>query len=353
NLGGWFCAESWMQNRLWSSNGCSTSSVYGQWQLERCLGSKASSVLKTHWSTWFTESDFSAMSAAGINLLRLPVGWWNIYDPLGGVANAKLNWTVSQRNYTTGSLQYIDLVFQWATKYNIAILIGIHAAPGSQNGQDHSSPEVYNQIGWGTKDTVGQTLDSIENYAIRYANSPALFGFYLLNEPHNPGVDPTIMGQYYQDAYARIRKKSSDSVIVLNPFIAPFQTGTESMWTGFMNPSGGYTNVWMDLHVYFCFGGNYNSADQNSVLSYINGTVASTLTYYNKVNPKPLLIGEWSGCNGFNNPQAIIRAQLDVFKIARGWTFWSWTDGSYGNSWSMKSCLRSDTKWITSSDLKN
>ena len=51
--------------------------------------------------------------------------------------------------YDTSGLYYLDrLVQQWAVKYNVAVLIDIHAAKGSQNGNDNSAPSVPGQVYW-------------------------------------------------------------------------------------------------------------------------------------------------------------------------------------------------------------
>ncbi|CAG2177526.1 unnamed protein product, partial [Oppiella nova] len=137
------------------------------------------------------------MSKHGVNVVRVPTGWWQIYDLDGGASKAKLNWNVTPTDYITGGLAYIDKVFDWGQKYGIGILLGMHAAPGSQNGQDHSSPTQYpGQINWDKSDSnIGQTVDSMELYAKRYGSKPALFGFYLLNEPAH--INITKLQDYY------------------------------------------------------------------------------------------------------------------------------------------------------------
>jgi glucan 1,3-beta-glucosidase len=47
-------------------------------------------------------------------------------------------------------LAYLDLLIdQWAVlKYNVAVLVGIHAVKGSQNGKDHSAPSNPGNINW-------------------------------------------------------------------------------------------------------------------------------------------------------------------------------------------------------------
>jgi aryl-phospho-beta-D-glucosidase BglC (GH1 family) len=43
----------------------------------------ATAALTTHWNTWITESDFAAIAAAGLNHVRLPIGYW-AWDVSGG-----------------------------------------------------------------------------------------------------------------------------------------------------------------------------------------------------------------------------------------------------------------------------
>lgn len=78
NLGSWFVLESWMAPHPWTDNGCDKSKDGGSYLLEKCLGSKAKSVMDKHWSTFITEADFTEMSKHGINLVRIPVGWWHV-----------------------------------------------------------------------------------------------------------------------------------------------------------------------------------------------------------------------------------------------------------------------------------
>lgn len=78
NLGSWFVLEGWITPHLWNDNGCDQGSSPGSYLLEKCLGSRAQSVMEKHWSTWITENDFAEMSRRGINLVRIPVGWWHV-----------------------------------------------------------------------------------------------------------------------------------------------------------------------------------------------------------------------------------------------------------------------------------
>jgi len=348
NLGAWFVLEQWMTGSLWSDNGCDPNSVKGQWQFEQCVennGGDISSVMENHWSTFVTEADFQNMANLGINAVRMPIGWWMIYDPEGGANNANLNWYVTPTAYTVGGLKYLDQAFDWAEQYGVAIFIDMHAAPGSQNGNDNSSPAVSGQVYWDKYyANQGETIDSIGLYADRYKNRSALVGFCLLNEPI---VDIPTLQAYYQKAYTRVMESAAPTVIVINPLISPPQSGTEQEWLGFMN----YGNVWMSLHYYYCFGGPWNSSDPWSVINYAKNQRAQGITYYNSVNPKPMIVDEWSAC-GVDGPDTydFVQAQLSGYVNAgAGWTFWAWPNPSDGNVWSLQTALSSG--WIQSNQM--
>lgn len=67
-----------MASGVWDQNGCNKDQHQGSYMLERCLGGKAQAVLQHHWDTFITEKDFEEMSHHGINVVRLPVGWWQV-----------------------------------------------------------------------------------------------------------------------------------------------------------------------------------------------------------------------------------------------------------------------------------
>jgi len=93
--------------------------------LEKCLGGRAASVLGNHWNTFVTESDFAQMAKLGLNAVRFPIGWWQIYDTMGGADKAPLKQFVQPRDYLVGGLQVIDKALDWAAKWGIAVLLGI------------------------------------------------------------------------------------------------------------------------------------------------------------------------------------------------------------------------------------
>ncbi|PRP84628.1 hypothetical protein PROFUN_07878 [Planoprotostelium fungivorum] len=358
NLGSWFILEGWMVGWVWNDNGCSTDNDPGTTLLERCLGNRRDSVMNKHWSTFITEDDFKIMSSYNLNAVRLPVGWWHIYDTQGGVGKARLNQHIEPiDSYAYGALQYIDKAFEWGEKWGVAILLDIHAAPGSQNGDgqfshmfncsplsDHSAPPAnHQQQLWDKYDAnMAQTVDSVEAYLQRYANKKAYAGICLLNEPK---VDTGKLKQYYLNAYARIRKYSKDSIIIINPLITN-QNTDQPEWTEFMNAPQ-YTNVWMSMHWYHIWGFREQSDDWK--LNYIRNDRKWQIENYKNKNPKKGIIDEW--CNAeFADGRTVMQAQLQQFNnMDGGWTFWSWSKTWGGDSWSLRAAF--EKGWVSKDQM--
>ncbi|XP_020527927.1 uncharacterized protein LOC18423283 isoform X3 [Amborella trichopoda] len=102
--------------------------LHGDYQLANGYGpDKSTSVLSGHRNSFVTQEDFRFLSNHGINTVRIPVGWWIASDP------------TPPPPFVGGSLASLDKAFLWAQTYGIKCIVDLHAAPGSQNGMEHSA----------------------------------------------------------------------------------------------------------------------------------------------------------------------------------------------------------------------
>ena len=72
-----------------------------------------------------------------------------------------------------GGYTYVDQALAWGQQYGIGVLIELHAAYGSQNGQDNSAPKTANVVGWNgaqPNPTYGLTGSHVDLYS---ASEPA------------------------------------------------------------------------------------------------------------------------------------------------------------------------------------
>jgi glucan 1,3-beta-glucosidase len=87
-------------------------------------------VLERHWDTFIQESDFAYLQSIGINTVRLPIGYWSL-GPQFCVGTAFEDVMTVYENSWKRVLRAINT----AGAYGIGVLVDLHGAPGSQNGE--------------------------------------------------------------------------------------------------------------------------------------------------------------------------------------------------------------------------
>ncbi|CAJ0581565.1 unnamed protein product, partial [Mesorhabditis spiculigera] len=337
NLGGWLVAEHWMTASSPAWNGVPTDYAdRGEYITMKYLGhSKGDGQFDQHRKTFITEEDFAEIGSYGLNTVRIPIGYWITgfdHSPGGDPDGYKM--------WAPGAIGYLDkAIKEWGPKHNVLVLISIHAAKGSQNGNDHSSPEDPGHSYWSKyPENVNNTLDLVQWLAARYKNDLGFLGIGLLNEPVDQ--DEAVLKQYYYDAYGRIRKDvGSDCLLSISPMLSEQQPG-QGGWDSFM--TSGFTNVRHEWHKYLVWG--FDGWDPEKIIDFTKNTLVNDFTGW---HGNPLFVGEWSlaAASGMNDDQMrrFSQAELATFGQTHakgGWTFWAWKQygdtGAGKNGWSAK-----------------
>lgn len=88
------------------------------------------------------EQDFVEMKDAGINTIRLPLGYWNLIDmpgnPNAPSAEADRMGHLKDIMPAADYRPYIDEIIKYSLENNIKILFDLHGAPGSQSGESNT-----------------------------------------------------------------------------------------------------------------------------------------------------------------------------------------------------------------------
>jgi glucan 1,3-beta-glucosidase len=150
NLGGWLVLEKWMTPSLFDATDAVDEYTF-------MSTPDAAARLQSHRETFITESDMAWIAEQGLDLVRLPVGHW----VLGG-----------DEPYL-GAAGLLDAAMDWAATYELAVLLDLHAASGSQNGQDHSG-RVGPRRWYRERSHREHTHAALAALATRYANHPTL-----------------------------------------------------------------------------------------------------------------------------------------------------------------------------------
>ncbi len=313
NLGSWFVPEKWMfaeDSSLWANT---STSVVDLWTLCSELGEEESSRrMHQHWESWFTEADFARMAAEGVNHVRLPMGYWDVLETAP---------------YVYGGAAYIDLAVGWAAKYGMTVMVDLHGAPGSQNGQDHSGKS--GEILWSEPDNVALTVEVLGLMAKRWAKAPSVWGFELMNEPHY-SLSHELLTDFYREGYAAIRKYSEDTHVVICSLYGPHD------WTGGVLPEPEYRNAVLDLHLYTVWSG-FTEEHQ------YYDEAAAWASQIRELSPLyPVVVGEMSLATAMVPYSAEQRARFATAEFnsfednAMGFVFWSDKLGYDSEDWSFE-----------------
>ncbi|KAG8784759.1 exo-1,3-beta-glucanase [Ceratobasidium sp. 428] len=242
NLGGWLVLEPWITPSLFDNTGNAKivdEYTFGQYQDYNTAQNK----LKAHWDSWVIESDFAAIAAAGLNHVRIPIGYW-AFDISGG------------EPYHQGQYPYLLKAIQWAQKYGIKVLVDLHGAPGSQNGFDNSGRR--GSATWHTNSqNVARTNAIIKTLATEFSKdqyASTVTSIAPLNEPAGfvGGNVMDVIRQYWYDSYGNIRYPFGSST--QGPLLEVIHDAFQSLssWNGFMKYPN-YEGVAMDTHHYEVF----------------------------------------------------------------------------------------------------
>ncbi|ODV91252.1 glycoside hydrolase family 5 protein [Tortispora caseinolytica NRRL Y-17796] len=348
NLGGWFVLEPYMNSNLWSEFTDPSNIPVDEYHFCSYYGKDtATAKLTNHWNTYYTESDFVQIKAAGLNTVRIPIGYWafgNFFD----------------EPYVQGQVPYILRALQWARNQGLEVMLDLHGAPGSQNGFDNSGLRDTIQFPYGKNPEYTLTaLQRMVNMVFDNGYSDVVTSIEILNEPLAPSFAGDALGMlkdFYQKGYNIIRYRPDGTMTDLtvafhDAFYDP------ASWNNYL-PA--FSNSYEDNHHYQVF-----TPDLNALT--IDQHVGMVCGHYHalKAVNLPVIVGEWSAAltdccpmlNGvyrgarydgtygggwwigdcsdkynpakitgdyYNNMRRFVEAQLDAWEKLDGWIFWAW-----------------------------
>ncbi|GJJ13378.1 hypothetical protein Clacol_007630 [Clathrus columnatus] len=310
NLGGWLVLEPWITPSIFDNTG--DTRVVDEYTFGQYVNpSTAISVLQNHWNTWITEEDFARMAEAGLNHIRLPIGYW-AFDVSSG------------EPYHQGQLPYLQKAVTWAGKYGLKVIVDLHGAPGSQNGFDNSGQRLSYPRWQSNPNNVARTLTIMSTLANMFKSQTNIVtAIAALNEP--AGFDSDVLPvtrQYWHDSYERIRYPSGDNQEsnLIQVIHDAFQD--LSQWNGF-EAAPNFQGVVMDTHVYQMF-------SNNRVAQTREQHIASACSQRSRLASYTTLwtvVGEWT------------TGSTDCAKYLNGRGSGSRYDGSYPGSKFIGSCV--------------
>ncbi|EJU03858.1 glycoside hydrolase family 5 protein [Dacryopinax primogenitus] len=369
NLGGWLVLEPWITPSIFDNTG--NDGIVDEWTLGQYSDyDTALNTLRNHWSSWITKSDMQQIAAAGLNHVRIPIGFW-AFD------NSGTPYIMDQQ------YSYLKQAVQWASASGISVWVDLHGVPGSQNGYDNSGQRGTPT--WHTEQSnVQRSQAIIQTLANEFSQGQyggAVTAIELVNEPAGYYSEDllTCARNYYGSTYTTVRN-AGNLVVVLHD---AFQS--LDYWNGFLTSNTGASNVLMDTHIYQVFNtdqlqeswqGHINDACSNGArlasfaeqnLWTVVGEWSTASTdcavnlngrgvgaRYDGTYPGSSYIGNCYGQTGDQSTfsadyKTFLRqfweAQVTAYEQAQGWIYWCWKN-EQADDWSYQKGVQNG--WIPS-----
>ncbi len=338
NLGGWLVQESYLVPT-------DVKEEFGQIDMLLELANrpdfgkeKAYQLVDVYEDNWVTEADFKFIADLGMTCVRLPFSYLNLYDPISfDEATGKYVRTpYSELALRQNAFERLDWAIAMGKKYGLYVILDMHGAVGSQNGNDHSGDiSLHNEGGclWEQSERGEicreKTKELWVEIAKRYKSEPAVAFYDLLNEPgvkDQNGNQKTTkqVWDYFDELLKAIRAVDPDHVICM-----------ESCWEAGDLPAAdeyGWTNVAYQYH-------HYNWTDSRVLNKTYYGLKQLGLDSLDV----PVFIGEFNVWGDAGRTSTSTQTDEDAWKYviqlycSEGWHFttWNFKCASTNSSWGL------------------
>ncbi|KAH8995094.1 family 5 hypothetical beta glucosidase from glycoside dehydrogenase [Lactarius hatsudake] len=390
NLGSWLLLEPWMLPEEWKAMGgelcdkCSTC-IASEFALVAADPDHADEKFAGHWATWFTKNDVDTLKAAGINTVRVPLGYW--------IVEALVN--RATEHYPRGGMKFLAEGLMWLRDAGIQVILDHHALPGVQTagqmftGNCTDDVQFYTVYNYGRALTWTAVMTALSHlhpnfksvFSIQAANEPIMdasktpgYGEFqksfvavvrateLLLGIEVPGIpalqhdNPSTavgLGGLLTDACngdnsglfetgSAVVKAVTEAIAILVDVELEFGSldfgackGRAPLTTNFMDILWQYNNPAnpadaaigpqsYDHHLYYSFGG---VADDNPDAYLRNLCNRQTIPNDIALRNAPVWVGEWALSTQFNATDDFLRKWADAQKLVygqdAGWLFWN------------------------------
>jgi len=255
----------------------------------------AATFWKSYRDNYITEADFTRIAELGFNSVRIAM-------------NARLLLPEGQDQFDETEFKRLSDAVDWGAKHGVYVIFDMHGAPGGQTGRNidddiNDQPDLFTN-----KDNQDRLVKLWTEIARRFAQSPTVAGYDLLNEP----LPEQFFSQYvpqlyplYQRVGQAIRGVDANHLLIVEG------ANWANDWSSLGEP--------FDANMAYSFHKYWNASDISSIQDYLN---------YRKKWQRPLWCGEiGENDNGWYQANFKLLEDNDI-----GWSFWTWKKLDSGNN---------------------
>ncbi|KAI0249698.1 glycoside hydrolase family 5 protein [Lactifluus subvellereus] len=181
NLGSWLLLEPWMLPNEWVAMGgeicdkCSTC-ISSEFDFAKAYPDTVDEKFAEHWSTWFTQDDVNTLKKAGINTVRVPLGYW--------IVEAIVN--RATESYPRGGIKFLSSGLKMLRDANVKVILDHHGLPGVQSpgqmftGRCTDDVQFYTDYNYGRALTWTAVMTALSHL---HPNFESVFSIEAVNEP--------------------------------------------------------------------------------------------------------------------------------------------------------------------------
>ncbi|KAH9951100.1 glycoside hydrolase family 5 protein [Amylocystis lapponica] len=356
--------------------------IMSEFAYVRAYPDTADEAFAKHWSTWFTQDYVTQLASAGINTVRLPLGYW-IVEPL---VNRETEF------YPRGGITFLQQGLKWLKDARIQVILDHHALPGVQTpdqsftGNCTDNVQFYTEYNFHRALVWTAVMTSLSHLDPNFAS---VFAIEAVNEPITNAAQTPNYGTFQKNFVDTIRAVElvlgilvpgvqldtaitknvsaaltdvASASTVFNPEVraalaeaapillslgvqlaipAMFNSDLvsanqrEALVTTFMDVNWQYNNPpnpadaalgpqGYDNHLYYSYGG---VADANPTAYLESICNLQRVQVDAAVGDSPLWFGEWGLPTQFNATDEFLYQWADAQKLAysqgAGWIFWN------------------------------
>lgn len=219
--------------------------------------------------------------------------------------------------------------FNWAEKHGLGVLVDLHGAPGSQNGQGHSGTSDGVQNLFDNPANVQLTINTLTYLVQQLVKVNNVVGIQILNEPSNvPGLPA-----FYTQVIDKLRQVSPEAASFPFYIHDGFDLGR---FADYISTRSDFVVV--DHHSYFVFGDSASQStpakDLAASLQPAEGAISEQLLGASAEGRRNIVVDEWScalsekalegSADVVADRQKFCTGQMESYTNATaGWSFWS------------------------------
>ncbi|TFY65483.1 hypothetical protein EVJ58_g1959 [Rhodofomes roseus] len=295
-------------------------------------------ILEHHWDTFINQSDFEYLASIGINTVRLPIGYWSLGPqfcqgtPFENVSDVYQN-----------SWPRVTRAISMAGQAGMGVLVDLHGAPGSQNGQPHSGVSDGVTGLFDSQPNMDLTIALLTFLAEQLVNVTNVVGIELLNEPQDdPGL-PSLYDRAIASMRAVSPQAASFPLYIHDGFNLDQFSSYVANRTDF---------VVVDHHSYFVFTPSDDAEPASQHTTDVETSIADSFAAASTEARRNLVVDEWScaltpeSLSSVSDPdqarKGFCEGQMNVYtNISAGWGFWAYNkeDCSDDPGWCFKAAV--------------